>query len=194
MGLLRGAVGFFTFFAAFVLKTQHEPAWVFGLVLMMSAVGNGHRQRDRAVLRAAYARGVDPRGRARRAAHPARVRGALVRAARARRRGGGDRGRVGDRAGSRSTASCNATVADAGARPRVRALRDALPARVGARRRARGRLPGDGRRGIFLVALVLLFAGLSYVGAVRSGARRAATRRPTPAAAKSADRRREPPE
>jgi len=27
--------------------------------------------------------------------------------------------------------------------------------------------PSDGRWGIFLVALVLLFAGLSYVGAVR---------------------------
>ena len=41
MALLRGAVGFFTFFAAFVLKTQREPAWIYGLVLMMSAIGTG---------------------------------------------------------------------------------------------------------------------------------------------------------
>src|SRR6185369_5798364 len=41
MGLLRGVVGFFTFFAAFALKKSHEPAWVFGLVLIASAVGNG---------------------------------------------------------------------------------------------------------------------------------------------------------
>ena len=30
MALLRGVVGFFTFFAAFVLKRNHEPAWMFG--------------------------------------------------------------------------------------------------------------------------------------------------------------------
>jgi hypothetical protein len=36
---------------------------------------------------------------------------------------------------------------------------------------------GGGRSGIFLVALVLLFAGLSYVGAVR----RPPTSRPKPA-------------
>ena len=41
MGLLRCVVGFFTFFAAFALKRAHEPAWVFGVVLMASAVGNG---------------------------------------------------------------------------------------------------------------------------------------------------------
>src|SRR5262245_44691289 len=40
MGLVRGVVGFVTFFAAFVLKKQHEPAWVYGLVLIGSAVGN----------------------------------------------------------------------------------------------------------------------------------------------------------
>ena len=39
MGLLRGVVGFFTFFAAFELKRAHEPAWVFGLVLIGSAIG-----------------------------------------------------------------------------------------------------------------------------------------------------------
>ena len=43
MGLMRGVVGFFTFFAAFVLKKQGEPAWVYGLVI----VGERGRQRDR---------------------------------------------------------------------------------------------------------------------------------------------------
>jgi MFS family permease len=41
MGLLRGAVGFMTFFVGLLLKTQGEPAWVFGFVLGMSAAGNG---------------------------------------------------------------------------------------------------------------------------------------------------------
>ena len=40
MGLLRGAVGFMTFFVGFLLKKQHEAAWVYGLVLSMSATGN----------------------------------------------------------------------------------------------------------------------------------------------------------
>ncbi|MCZ7535993.1 MAG: MFS transporter [Acidimicrobiia bacterium] len=41
MGFFRGVVGFMTFFAAFVLKRQGEPAWVFGLVIAASAFGNG---------------------------------------------------------------------------------------------------------------------------------------------------------
>ena len=41
MGLLRGAVGFMTFFVGFLLKKQHEAAWVYGLVLSLSATGNG---------------------------------------------------------------------------------------------------------------------------------------------------------
>jgi hypothetical protein len=41
MGLLRGVVGFLTFFAAFVLKKEHEPAWVYGALLGASALGNG---------------------------------------------------------------------------------------------------------------------------------------------------------
>jgi MFS family permease len=39
MGLLRGAVGFLTFFLAFGLREAGEPAWVFGLVLVASGVG-----------------------------------------------------------------------------------------------------------------------------------------------------------
>jgi hypothetical protein len=41
MGLLRGAVGFMTFFAALLLKQHGEPAWVYGFVIAMSASGNG---------------------------------------------------------------------------------------------------------------------------------------------------------
>lgn len=41
MGLLRGAVGFMTFFVGFLLKQQKEAAWVYGFVLAMSATGNG---------------------------------------------------------------------------------------------------------------------------------------------------------
>jgi Major Facilitator Superfamily len=39
MGLLRGAVGFLTFFLAFGLRDNDETAWVFGLVLVVSGVG-----------------------------------------------------------------------------------------------------------------------------------------------------------
>lgn len=39
MGVLRGVVGFLTFFAAFSLKRSHEGAAFFGIVLVASAVG-----------------------------------------------------------------------------------------------------------------------------------------------------------
>ena len=39
MGLLRGAVGFLTFFIAFGLRDNDEAAWVFGVVLVVSGVG-----------------------------------------------------------------------------------------------------------------------------------------------------------
>lgn len=40
MGLLRGAVGFMTFLVAFALKRAGEPAWFYGLVLIVSGAGN----------------------------------------------------------------------------------------------------------------------------------------------------------
>ena len=40
MALLRGGVGFLTFFLAFALRDAGEPAWFFGLVIGASAVGN----------------------------------------------------------------------------------------------------------------------------------------------------------
>jgi predicted MFS family arabinose efflux permease len=39
MGLLRGAVGFLTFFLAFGLRDNDEAPWVFGLVIVLSGVG-----------------------------------------------------------------------------------------------------------------------------------------------------------
>ena len=39
MAVMRGCVGFLTFLLAFLLKARGEPAWVFGLVLGMSALG-----------------------------------------------------------------------------------------------------------------------------------------------------------
>jgi predicted MFS family arabinose efflux permease len=39
MALIRGAVGFFTFFAAFTLKASGEPTWVFGAVAVAGGLG-----------------------------------------------------------------------------------------------------------------------------------------------------------
>ena len=55
------SVGFFTFFAAFVLKTKHEPAWMFG---SCSIDERGRRRRSagpRAAAPQEGPRGVDPR-------------------------------------------------------------------------------------------------------------------------------------
>ena len=169
--LLRGVVGFFTFFAAFALKRAHEPAWVFGLVLAASAIGNGvgtviapfvrRRVREEWMLAGALLFPALP----------------LVFAAR-------NYGRV-------SLVIAAATVAAATACGRV--AFDSLLQRDGAesvRGRAFARFetrfqlvwvaggvgavifPGGGRGGIFVVAVVLLFAGLSYVGAFRRTAPR----------------------
>ncbi len=166
MGLMRGAVGFFTFFAAFVLKSNKEPAWVYGLVLLMSAVGTGigtvvapllrRRAREEWILAGSLVGPSIP----------------LVFAARAYGR----------------AALVVAATAVAAASAAGRLAFDSLLQRDGADA-ARGRafarfetrfqlvwvlggllavvFPGGGRSGIFLVALVMLFAGLSYVGAVR---------------------------
>ncbi len=40
MSLLRGAVGFLTFLVAFALKRAGEPAWLYGVVLLASGAGN----------------------------------------------------------------------------------------------------------------------------------------------------------
>ena len=180
MGLLRGAVGFFTFFAAFVLKSQRRA----GVDVRPRADDERGRHRDRDRARAVPAapdpRGVDPGRRARGSEHPAGVRGALVRACGAHRRGGGDRGGVGDAVVSRSTASCNATAPTRRGAGRSRASRRAsnwCGCSAGCSRSSSRAAAGAG---IFLVALVLLFAGLSYVGAVRRpGPSAPPTRNPT---------------
>jgi MFS family permease len=174
MGLLRGVVGFFTFFAAFVLKTQREPAYIYGLVLMMSALGTGigsviapilrKRTREEWILAGAIVVPSVP----------------LVFAARSYGR----------------PALVVAAAAIAAAAATGKLAFDSLLQRDGPEQ-ARGRafarfetrfqlawviggllavaLPSRGRLGIFLIALVLLFAGLWYVGAVRPGTTEAAT-------------------
>jgi len=166
MGLLRGVVGFFTFFAAFALKRSHEAAWVFGLVLAASAIGNGVGTLISPLLRKRFREEWMLAGALLFPALP------LVLAAR-------DYGRV-------SLVFAAITVAAATACGRV--AFDSLLQRDGAesvRGRAFARFetrfqlvwviggviavvfPGGGRGGIFVVAVVLLFAGLSYVGAFR---------------------------
>jgi len=166
MGLLRGVVGFFTFFAAFALKRAHEPAWVFGIVILASAIGNlvgtvvapflRRRIREEWMLAGALLVPVFP----------------LVLAARNYTRG--------------SLVAAAATIAAASACGRV--AFDSLLQRDGheaARGRAFARFetrfqivwviggviavlfPGGGRGGIFLAALASLFSGLSYVGGFR---------------------------
>jgi len=185
MALMRGAVGFFTFFAAFLLKSKHEPAWLFGLVLVMSGVGTGlgsvvapllrRRVREEWILAGALIGPSIP----------------LLLAARSYGR----------------TALVVAAIAIAVGAAAARLSFDSLLQRDGAdaaRGRAFARFEtwfqlswvlggliavvywGGGRSGIFFVALVLLFAGLSYVGAVRRPAvarpRSARPRKPVPSA------------
>ena len=61
MALLRGGVGFLTFFLAFALRDAGEPAWFFGLVIAASAVGQLRRQPRRAAAPQAHPRGGHPR-------------------------------------------------------------------------------------------------------------------------------------
>jgi len=166
MGLLRCVVGFFTFFAAFALKRAHEPAWVFGVVLMASAVGNGlgtviapflrKKVREEWMLAGALLVPALP----------------LVFAAR-------DYGRVSLIAAAASVAAATACGRVAFDSLLQRDGAESVRGRAFARFETRFQLvwvaggvgavvfPGGGRGGIFIVAVVLLFAGLSYVGAFR---------------------------
>ncbi len=166
MGLLRGVVGFFTFFAAFALKKSHEPAWMFGVVIVASAVGGLIGTVLAPLLRKLVREEWVLAGSLLVPAVP------LVLAAR-------DYSRV-------SLVIAAAAVAASAACGRV--AFDSLLQRDGAEA-ARGRafarfetrfqiawviggvvavlFPGGGRGGIFLVTVVLLFAGLSYLGGVR---------------------------
>ena len=165
MGLLRGVVGFFTFFAAFALKKQHEPAWVFGLVLIGE---RGRQRRSAPSSRRCCARRSARSGCSRallvpRA--PARVRGA--------RRTAASRS-CSPRSRSPAAAACGrgrvrqppaARRRRAGARARLRPLRDPVPARVG-RSAACSRCssPAAAAAASSSSRSCLLFGGLSYVG------------------------------
>jgi MFS family permease len=166
MGLMRATVGFFTFFAAFVLKSSKEPAWMFGVVLLLSAIGTGigtvvapilrRRTREEWILAGSLVIPSVPLVFAARSYG----RGALIVAATA----------------IAAASSCGRLAFDSLLQ---RDGADVARGRAFARFETRFQLlwviggvfavifPSDGRWGIFLVALVLLFAGLSYVGAVR---------------------------
>lgn len=166
MALLRGVVGFFTFFAAFELKRSHQPAWMFGVVIIGSAAGGGLGTIIAPLLR-------------RKIREEWMLAGALVVPAVAL---------VFAARGYSATVLAVAAGAVAISAACGRMAFDSILQRDGADA-ARGRafaryetrfqiawviggvlavlFPGGGRSGIFLVALVLLFAGLSYIGAVR---------------------------
>ena len=166
MGLVRGVVGFTTFFAAFVLKKQGEPAWVYGLVLIAGALGNATGTVIAPVLRKHVREEWILAGSLVAPAVP------LLFAARAY--------------GRLSLVFAAGAVAGSAALARLafdsllqRDGADAARGRAFARYETRFQIVwvlggllavlffGGGRAGIFLVALVLLFGGLSYVGAVR---------------------------
>jgi hypothetical protein len=166
MALLRGVVGFLTFFAAFVLKSKHEAAWVYGALLLASAIGNG--------LGTISAPQLRKRVREERILTGAMVVPGVLLIFLARAYG---------RAELLAAGFLIAFGAAAG-----RLAFDSLLQRDGAEA-ARGRafarfetrfqlvwvaggvvaviFPGGGRSGVFLVAIVLLFGGLSYLGALR---------------------------
>jgi hypothetical protein len=166
MALLRGVVGFFTFFAAFALKRSGEPAWMFGVVIIGSALGGGlgvivapllrKKLREEWILSGALLVPALP----------------LVLAARAYNASG----LVFAAAAVAASAACGRVAFDSLLqRDGAEAARGRAFARFETRFQivwvAGGMIavlfPGGGRGGIFLVSLVLLFAGLSYVGSVR---------------------------
>ncbi len=166
MGFVRGAVGFMTFFGAFLLKENDEPAWVFGLLIATSALGNG------------IGTVIAPKLRQRFREEPIMV-GAMivpgiviVFAAR-------ESGRI-------WLAIAAAMVAGGAACARLafdslvqRDAHDAARGRAFARFETRFQLvwvgggvlavlfPSKGTGGLFLIAVTMLASGLTYLGAVR---------------------------
>jgi hypothetical protein len=187
MGLVRGVVGFTTFFAAFVLKKQGEPAWMYGMVLVGSAVGNGIGTVAAPLLR-------------RKIKEEWILGGSLIVPALPLLFAARSYGRV-------SLVFAAGTIAAAAAAARLafdallqRDGADAARGRAFARFETRFQLVwvlgglaavlffGGGRAGIFLVAIALLFGGLWYVGSVR----RQAIPRPPPSDADAAAERKTP--
>ncbi len=173
MGFVRGVVGFMTFFTAFVLKFHHQGSAVFGLVFGASAVGNGIGTVIAAPLRRKLREEWMLVGAI---TIPAVL---LVFAARLY--------------STASLAAAAAMVALSAASARLafdsllqRDAHDAVRGRAIARFETRFQLvwvcggllavalsphsefhPFDGKFGLFLMALVMLFAGFAYLGAVR---------------------------
>jgi hypothetical protein len=166
MAMLRGVVGFVTFFAAFRLKAEHEPAWVYGALLAASAIGNGtgtlvapqlrKRIREESILMGSLVvPGVVLIFLARSYNRTALLAAGFLIA------GGAAAGRLG----------FDSLLQRDGA--------DAARGRAFARFETRFQLvwvagatiavafPFGGRVGVFLVSLVMLGTGLTYVGAVR---------------------------
>jgi MFS family permease len=169
MALLRGVVGFFTFFAAFELKKSHESTWVFGVVIIFSAIGNAIGTVIAPLLRKKVREEWILAGTLIVPSLP------LVYAARSY----GRPALIAAAAAVAMSAACGRVAFDSLLQ---RDGADAARGRAFARFETRFQLawvvggilavlyPGGGRGGIFFVALALLFAGLSYVGAVRRGA------------------------
>ena len=171
MGLLRGVVGFMTFFVGFLLKKQGAhgaPAWVYGLVLTMSATGNGVGVLFAPLLRKKVREEWILTGSI---LVPAVL---LVFAARSSGRASLCIAAFSIAAG----AACGRLVFDSLVQ---RDAPDAARGRAFARFETRFQLVwvvggvlavlftinGKERGGLFLLALVLLFAGLSYLGTTR---------------------------
>ena len=129
--------------------------------------GQRRRRAARAVAAPQDPRGVDTQRLDPRARGAARVRGPIVGTRVALDRGVLDRGRRGVRA-ARVRQPRSARRARRGARSHVRALRDALPDSCGWSARVVAVVfHGKERGGLFLLAVLLLFAGLSYLGTTR---------------------------
>ncbi len=166
MALLRGVVGFFTFFAAFALKRAGEPAWMFGVVLIASALGNLLGVIVAPLLRKKLKEEWILGGTLLVPALP------LIVAARSY----GRWALIGAAASVAGSAACGRVSFDSLLQ---RDGHEAARGRAFARFETRFQLawvaggvlavlyPGGGRGGIFLVAIALLFAGSSYVGQTR---------------------------
>ncbi len=166
IGFVRGAVGFMTFFGAFLLKEHHEPTWVFGVLIMASVLGNGlgtllapllrRRLREEVIMiLAMVVPGIVIIFAARFFARPwLAVAAAMVAA-------GAASGRL----------AFDSLV--------QRDAHDAARGRAFARFETRFQIiwviggvaavlfPSYGKGGLFVISLVMLFSGLTYLGAVR---------------------------
>jgi len=178
MGFVRGVVGFMTFFGAIVLKHDNYGAKEFGLLIGASALGNGlgtalapilrRRVREEWILVGVIsAPALLLLFAARAYSIPALCVAAFIVAA---------------------SAACGRLAFDSLVQ---RDASDAARGRAFARFETRFQLvwvaggvlacifPTNGRAGLFLVALVMLFAGFAYLGAVRRGEPDEATAAPS---------------